>query len=160
MKGKFVDKGTSIEYEHGVTLGCNRAVESFEDCSMPVVGEKYRFFDDGKTGYSRRFIAECVKIIPYSEASAELIDAWQNNVEDCPWLFHKHTDYFVVCSIPSYDKNPVYCVRQRNGGWFSIDYPNWWMGGELDVKGDYFTKAGWDESDWCCEDDGTKPKED
>lgn len=158
MEREFVDKGDRIEFKHGVTCMCDRKVRSFR-YPMPTVGQKYRFFDDGKTGYSRRYIAECLEIIPFDKADEQLKEAWLLNVQDCPWLYHTKTDYFIKCSISSYDNNPVYFVRQRSGEWFSIDYPNWWMSGVLDVRGDYFTRAGWDESDWSCRDEGTAPKE-
>lgn len=34
---------------------------------LPEIGKKYHFFDDGKTGPSRHYIAEILELIPFSE---------------------------------------------------------------------------------------------
>lgn len=36
--------------------------------SIPKIGEKYHFFDDGKLQNNRHYIAECVKILTPEEA--------------------------------------------------------------------------------------------
>lgn len=123
----------------------------FEDKPIPEVGVRYRFFDDGKTGYSRRYYATCLEVIPFKKAPGALKKRWKTETETCHWLYNPTTDYFIKCSIPHYeDELPVYFVRTLEGDWFSIDYPNDWMSGRLDVAGDYFTKAGWEGEEWSC----------
>lgn len=53
------------------------------------------------------------------------------NKPGAPWCYAEETDYFVKCSIPNYDEHPVWFVRHVDGGWFSIDAENTWMGGKL-----------------------------
>ena len=82
--------------------------------------------------------------------SVSLYDIWRQEIDDCrtsemikvidgnrvitsgePWCYAEETDYFVCCSIPSYDENDVWFVRHVNGGWFSMDTVNYWMAGRL-----------------------------
>lgn len=50
---------------------------------------------------------------------------------NAPWLYEETTDYFVKCSIPTYDEDDVWFVRTIEGGWFSIESTHDWMGGSL-----------------------------
>lgn len=107
--------------------------------SVPEVGKEYHIFDDGKIKPSRHYIAKIVKLI-YPEDAYEitaLYKAWQEQVEECYWLFAKETDYFVVAES-DYDKDLIYFVRTTDGGWFSIDYPGCWMGARLDIDGSLY----------------------
>lgn len=106
---------------------------------VPEVGKEYHIFDDGKIKPSRHYIAKIVKLI-YPEDAYEITDlytAWQEQVEECFWLFAKETDYFVVAES-DYDKDLIYFVRTTDGGWFSIDYPGCWMGARLDIDGSLY----------------------
>jgi hypothetical protein len=108
---------------------------------IPEVGKEYHIFDDGKIRPSRHYIAKIVKLI-YPEDAYEitaLYKAWQEQVEECYWLFAKETDYFVVAES-DYDKDLIYFVRTTDGGWFSIDYPGCWMGARLDIDGSLYNK--------------------
>lgn len=112
---------------------------------LPEVGKTYAFFDDGKSGFSRRYKAKVVAIFTRKEIEqneANLYAAWLEQKENCDWIYADMTDYFIKCDIPSYDKNPVWFVRTHEGGWFSIDYPNWWMCGRLDVDGSKCEQIG------------------
>ena len=53
-------------------VACPTQVDDFKGCPFPEIGKRYRFFDDGKTGFSRRYYAFCTRIIPFEEASEEL----------------------------------------------------------------------------------------
>lgn len=109
---------------------------------VPEVGKEYHIFDDGKIRMSRHYIAEVVEVIPALQSAGlypELYDAWKENVEECYWLFAEETDYFIKATS-SYDANPLYFVRTVDGGWFSIDYPNVWMGARLDIDGSLYNK--------------------
>ena len=108
---------------------------------VPEVGKEYHIFDDGKIRPSRHYIAKIVKLI-YPEDAYEitaLYKAWQEQVEECYWLFAKETDYFVVAES-DYDKDLIYFVRTTDGGWFSIDYPGGWMGARLDIDGSLYNE--------------------
>lgn len=106
---------------------------------VPEVGKEYHIFDDGKVRLSRHYIAEVQKLIYPNEAyeMADLYRAWEEQVRECYWLFAQDTDYFVKATS-SYDANPLYFVRTVDGGWFSIDYPNPWMGARLDIDGSLY----------------------
>lgn len=122
---------------------------------LPIVGKKYHFFDDGKCGPSRHYIAEVKEVITVKEAKTRevpcevddegnesyfktLVEIWGRELKEHDFLFAKETDYFVRCSVPKYDKNDLWFVRTRNGGWFSMDIQSWWQGGRLDVTGEIY----------------------
>lgn len=107
------------------------------------IGKTYAFFDDGKTGLSRRYKATVLDIIPSNvveEKMPELFAGWIENLKDAAFLYAPTTDFFIKCSIPKYDNDFVYFVRDKSDGWFSIDYPHGWMSGVLDVDGEYARK--------------------
>lgn len=111
--------------------------------NMPEIGKTYAFFDDGKTGFSRRYKATVLDITPSNVVEKfcpELFAEWKENVEAADFLYAPITDFFIRCSIPKYDDGFVYFVRDKTNGWFSIDYPHGWMSGLLDVDGEYSKK--------------------
>ena len=112
--------------------------ESYNKQPLPEIGKEYHIFDDGKIRESRHYMCKIIEIIPFTECKdQDLLGAWKNEVEECYWLFSPETDYFVKATS-SFDDNPLYFVRTLSGGWFSIDYPNWWMGAKLDIDGSLF----------------------
>lgn len=126
---------------------------------IPEIGKYYHFFDDGKTSPSRHYICKCERIITPEEANKIMVEVpnkyvddvidtislyehWYNNeVPNAYWLFADKTDYFVECSCPKYDKDNLWFVRTKDGGWFSMDIQNFWQGGSLDVDGEIFQEA-------------------
>lgn len=111
--------------------------------NTPEIGKTYAFFDDGKTGLSRRYKATVLDIIPSNvveELYPELFAGWKENLYEANFLYASITDFFIKCSIPKYDNSFVYFVRDTKNGWFSIDYPHGWMSGLLDVDGEYSKK--------------------
>lgn len=118
---------------------------------LPEIGKKYHFFDDGKCGPSRHYIATVDEIIDsdtaknrylkygYTDTIKPLYDIWKINVERSSFLYSNETDVFIRCSIPKYDKNPIWFVRTKNGGFFSIDVQSWWQSGRLDVDGQIYS---------------------
>lgn len=107
---------------------------------VPEVGKEYHIFDDGKMSPSRYFTAKITKVLPFDKVvnpESQLYKAWEENIKEAYWLFAQDTDYFVKAES-SYDKNPLYFVRTVDGGWFSIDYPNCWMGARLDIDGELY----------------------
>lgn len=111
--------------------------------NIPEVGKTYAFFDDGKTGLTRRYKATVLDKISFEiseELYPELFAGWKENLEEADFLYAPITDFFIRCSIPKYDDNFVYFVRDKSDSWFSIDYPHGWMSGLLDVDGEYSKK--------------------
>ena len=108
---------------------------------LPEAGKEYHIFDDGKISYGRHYIAKILKLIPYEDAReiTALHKAWEEQVAECYWLYNKTTDYFVMAES-DYDKDPLYFVRTKDGGWFSIDYPSCWMGARLDIDGSLYNE--------------------
>lgn len=135
---------------------------------IPIIGNQYHFFDDGKISESRHYIATVLeKITPEqakdiymnyqgTETSVSLYTIWREEIdshrqgntfkvltsgsmeEGAPWLYAEETDYFIKCSIPVYDENDVWFVRTINGEWFSLNTVGTWMAGGLDVSGEKF----------------------
>ena len=109
----------------------------YKEQPVPEVGKEYHIFDDGKLSPSRHYTAKIVKVIPFKKCAnpeSQLYRAWEENIVEAYWLFAQDTDYFVKAES-SYDKNSLFFVRTTDGGWFSINYPNCWMGARLDVTG-------------------------
>ncbi len=112
----------------------------YKEQPVPEVGKEYHIFDDGKINLSRHYTAKILEVIPFEEHhDYKLLHAWVSNVKEAYWLFADETDYFIKAES-SYDKNPLYFVRTTDGGWFSIDYPNTWMGARLDIDGSIYNK--------------------
>lgn len=126
---------------------------------IPEIGKYYHFFDDGKTSPSRHYICRCERVITpeaakqvillipewlYEYNKAEycelsLYDHWHDNeMPAYNWLYAEDTDYFVECSCPHYDKENLWFVRTKNGGWFSMNIQNSWQSGRLDVDGSIY----------------------
>lgn len=115
--------------------------ESYKKQPLPEIGKEYHIFDDGKIKKSRHYICKIVDIIPFKDCKDEkLIKTWESIIEEDKQVlgfFAEETDYFIK-GASSFDKNPLYFVRTSRGGWFSIDYPDWWMGAELDIDGSLY----------------------
>lgn len=109
---------------------------------VPEVGKEYHIFDDGKINPSRHYIAKVVEIISpeYAKDITGLLEIWKQEKSECNWLFAESTDYFVRAKSDSYDLNSLYFVRTVDGGWFSLDFPNIWMGARLDIDGSLYEK--------------------
>lgn len=135
---------------------------------VPVIGEQYHFFDDGKVRESRHYMATVLDIITpkqtkdiyinrqWEDTPVSLYTIWREEIDNhrqsknfkvltsgsmevgAPWLYTEETDYFIKCSIPDYDENDVWFVRTVDDGWFSLDTVNTWMAGRLDVSGERF----------------------
>lgn len=135
---------------------------------VPVIGEQYHFFDDGKVRESRHYMATVLDIMTPEQVKdiyvnrlgldiwESLYKVWREEIDKhrqgntfkvltsgsmevgTPWLYAEETDYFIKCFIPDYDKNDVWFVRTINGEWFSLNTVNTWMAGGLDVSGERF----------------------
>lgn len=108
-----------------------------EEAPVPGIGKFYPFFDDGKTSLSRLFAAEVLKVIPMKHVRKKmknLYNSWFNEAVRCSWLYADKSDFAIKCRIDGYDDKPCWFFRTKDGGWFSIDYPSFWMSGMLDVN--------------------------
>ena len=125
---------------------------------LPKIGEYYHFFDDGKCSMSRHYICRIERIITPEESKniKVVVPRWdwnknENYFEEMTlWdRYHEQiqahnvydkngTDYLIEASCPTYDKDNLWFIRQKGGGWFSIDIQNSWQGGELDFTGEIF----------------------
>lgn len=119
------------------------------------IGDKFYFFDDGKTGSCRVFEATVRMFIPIEESKniildaselweckASLYDIYVKNIEANPYKRPMSPDmkYFVVCSIPKYDDNLIYFYIDDCNEWWSLDVQSDWQGGILDVDRKIFNK--------------------
>ena len=110
----------------------------YKEQHVPEVGKEYHIFDDGKISPSRHYTAKIVEVIPFEECSNKvLLETWAQEVQAYKWRYATVTDYFVKAES-DFDKNLLYFVRTLDGGWFSIDYPNVWMGARLDIDGSLY----------------------
>ena len=132
------------------------SLKDFTDNKQPVPKcdneTVYAFFDDGKSGYSRRYIAKVQLIVPFEDVKRNdknLYNEWKREVKDCYWLFAKETDYFVSCTVFGFSEQPVWFVRTLDGGWFSLECGSLWWSGSLDVTGRKCKDLGLPEpKDW------------
>lgn len=128
---------------------------------IPEVGKYYHFFDDGKLSPSRHYICRVERLLSKEEANdimvevpywnpitnedetvtITLLERWQKEKESADFLYSEDTDYFVEVSCPEYDKNNLYAVRTKGGGWFTIDVQSFWQAGRLDVTGKTYKYA-------------------
>ena len=123
MKERLAIKGT-----HNVDCPYNSPSKMLP---VPQDGEVRHFFDDGKMSDSRHYFATIKAVIPYKKASQNLKKIWKEERWRCYWIYAYETDYFIKTSIPEYDKKPIWFVRTKDGGWFSIDYMGCLMSGRL-----------------------------
>lgn len=93
---------------------------------VPSIGTEYYFFDDDKININKRYIATITDIIPFSQAPENLIYEWSENLNYNPNIFNEMTDVFIQTSIPEYDDDPIYFVRDIHGSFYSIEVTNDW----------------------------------
>ena len=107
---------------------------------FPQIGKSYHFYDDGKPSESRHYFAKIERIVPMKyvrRRMKELTWAWRNEAIHSAHLYAAKSDYAIAASIKGYeDHRLVWFFRTKNGGWFSIDYPRFWMSGRIDVTCD------------------------
>lgn len=105
--------------------------------TLPELGKRYHFFEDGKSGPSRHYIVEITEIIPFEEMiDGELLDVYDTEVRECDFLYAPETDYFVYGRKVLLDntldmEDEFIFIRTNYGGWFSFGH--WFEDGLLDV---------------------------
>jgi hypothetical protein len=106
----------------------------YKEQPVPEVGKEYHVFDDGKISPSRHSIVRITEVIPFADVNHKaFLEEWQQEVQDCYWLYAKETDYFVKAER---DDETDYFVRTKDGGWFSLGF----FGARLDVDGYLYNK--------------------
>ena len=125
---------------------------------VPDVGEKLHFFDDGKMSQGRHYLATVVNVVKYDDAmpivipmrewsydgndswltDTNLVDIHEMEIHNADWLYAEMTDYFIEISVPEYDEYNLWCVRTKDGGWFSMDIQSGWQAGRLDTDGSIY----------------------
>ena len=97
--------------------------------NLPIINNKYNCFDDGKIKQSRLYEVTIKEIIPFDKIDSDTLEQWQDEVNECHWLYAKNTDYFIKTWNGS--DNEIF-VRTLQGKWFSMGYLN---SGILDLDG-------------------------
>lgn len=115
---------------------------------IPVVGQSYKFYDDGQIEWDHRFEATVTRVIDREEAhsviltepiAATLIDTWEYmflNQNSYMPIYDENTEAFVECEIPGYSSRRVWFVRGTDGGWVALPINSYWEIGDLDVDGE------------------------
>ena len=105
---------------------------------VPVKGKEYHAYDDGKINFSRHYIAKVSNVynhMYFKKHFKDIYDIWIKDKKNCYWIFKDSTDYFVETTNPYDDFDKEYFARSKNGGWFSIGYPDSMVGSRLDITG-------------------------
>ena len=108
--------------------------------TLPIVGKTYNYFDDGKIRNSRLSKATITSIVPFSEIDPKILKEWQEEVEDCPWLYADNTDYFIFAELdltPEHNQEIIF-VKTVDDTWFSLGL----YAGILDVDNSLTNKYG------------------
>jgi len=97
---------------------------------IPEINKEYDYFDDGKINPSRHDKVTITGIVRFNKIDKKTKRDWQEEVEQCHWLYNKETDYFVKGKLKGTKENVIF-VRTLDKGWFSL---GWWAG-RLDIDG-------------------------
>jgi hypothetical protein len=101
--------------------------------TIPILGQTYHYFDDGKIKVSRRAEVVITEVIPFEKIDEYTLDYWQEEVEECDWLYAPKTDFFVKAESTLFDSpyNEIIFVRTIDDDWFSFGF----RAGRLDIDG-------------------------
>lgn len=90
----------------------------------------YNYFDNGKIRESRRYDVRITEVVPFEEIDPETLQLWEEEKEDCPWLYAPKTDLFLkgTIDIPGWPNEEIVFVRTIDQRWFSLGL----WGGVLD----------------------------
>jgi hypothetical protein len=101
--------------------------------TIPILGKTYHYFDDGKIKASRRGEVVITEVIPFEKIDEYTLDYWQEEVEECDWLYAQKTDFFVKAESTLFGSpyNEIIFVRTIDDDWFSFGF----RAGRLDIDG-------------------------
>ena len=119
--------------EYGENAFCKKCLKKYlelmkKKIRVPKVGEKFHFFDDGKSSPSRHYIVTITDVKNFDDLSETLQNEIKEEQKQCYWLYAKETDYVLKGVLNDSEIEPLYFIRTTDGEWFSIG--SW--GGELD----------------------------
>ena len=97
--------------------------------ALPIAGQSYNCFFDGKIHRGRLQTANVTEVVPFDKADAATVNAWREEVKRAYWLWAKKTDYFIMAKWD--DGDPIVYVRTVFGEWYGFDGAN----NKLDVDG-------------------------
>lgn len=97
--------------------------------AIPVVGQEYNCFDDGKVRESRLYPVTVKEVVPFKEIDSDTLAQWKGEINQCDWLYTKETDFFIKTDNGSDTET---FVRTKDGGWFSMGFM---CSGRLDIDG-------------------------
>ena len=120
---------------------------------LPKIGQRYHFFEDGKSEPSRHYIIEVTNVVPFEAITdGELLDVYDTEVKECDFLYAPETDYFVygrkILSNNVLDMDDEFIfIRTNYGGWFSFGH--WFEDGQLDVDSSKYNEIieYWEQDD-------------
>lgn len=100
---------------------------------LPILGQTYFYFDDGKISKSRRDEVTITEVIPFSDIDEDTLKFWKEEVEACSGfgLYESETDFFIKGFLKESNEEAIF-VRSK-GGWFSIG--PYLSSGRLDIDG-------------------------
>jgi hypothetical protein len=100
---------------------------------IPIIGQTYYYFDDGKIKLSRRGEVVITEVIPFEKIDEDTLNYWKEEVEACVWLYAQKTDFFVKAESTFSDGSirTMIFVRTIDNDWFSLG----WIGSRLDIDG-------------------------
>ena len=104
-----------------------------KDSSLPIIGQTYNFFDDGKISLTRRMDVVITEIIPFKKIDSNTSKFWKGDIAGLDYLYAKNTDYFIKAELKISESKTteIIFVRTVDNGWFSLGF---WCG-RLDVDG-------------------------
>ena len=107
--------------------------------ALPKIGKTYNCYDDGKVSESRRYEVTITNVIPFEDASKEMLSMWEEEGLTCDWMFEK-TDFFIEFDSTENAKAPKgVFARTKDGGWFGLG--RFFNSGLLDVDGTLTVKT-------------------
>jgi hypothetical protein len=107
-----------------------------ENTNIPILGNTYNYFDDGKIRESRKLPVLITEIIHFNEIDEKTLSYWKEEVYEIDWLYAKETDYFIKGFLNLGDRiEEIIFVRTIDNGWFSL---GWWAG-QLDIDGSLYS---------------------
>lgn len=129
-----------------------------------LVGKVYSFWDDGKYGDNRQYLAIVTRVLSIEDAkrhntfgmsiTAEddkedserrcehlhsIYEYWKSNKDSHPTLniYDSDIDFIVECAIPDYDEHLIYFAPSWKGKClFSFEVQSSWQCGLLDIYND------------------------
>ena len=88
---------------------------------LPIIGQEYDCYDDGKMWESRKYKVVIKEILPIKDANCDLKNQWIYAKKCRDWLFATKTDYLIVAD--DYEREEVtkqIFARTIDGGWFGV----------------------------------------